>query len=70
MTPKQQMPIAELSADAWRKCIIRIDVGMTDTQGMTPEEEMHQAIRYAVASARCLEARVMLERALQELAFN
>jgi hypothetical protein len=37
---------------------------------MTPEEEMHQAIRYAVASARCLEARVVLERALDDLSFN
>lgn len=70
MTSKQQTPLAELSADAYRKCILRIDVGMTDTQGMTPEEEMHQAIRYAVASARCLEARAVLERALQTLSFS
>ena len=70
MTPKQPMRIAELSADAYRKCIMRIDVGMTDTRGMSPEEEMHQAIRYAVASARCLEAQVVLERALDDLSIN
>jgi len=64
------MRIAELSADAYRKCIMRIDVGMTDTRGMSPEEEMHQAIRYAVASARYLEARVVLERALDDLSIN
>lgn len=70
MTPKQQAPIAELSADAYRKCILRIDAGMTHREGMSPEEEMHQAIRYAVASARCLEARAVLERALQDLSLN
>jgi hypothetical protein len=70
MTPKQQKPIAELSADAYRKCMQRIDVGMTEMEGMSPEQAMHQAIRYAVASARCLEARQTLERALEHLSLN
>ena len=70
MTPEQPMPIAELSADAYRKCLCRIDVGMAAMQDMSPEQQMHQAIDYAVASARCLEARQLLERALEKLAFN
>jgi len=36
---------------------------------MSPEQQMHQAIDYAVASARCLEARQLLEHALERLAF-
>jgi hypothetical protein len=70
MTPKPHTPIAELSADAYRKCMRRIEVGMTDLDGMSSEEQMHQAIAYAIASARCLEARQILERALRNLAFN
>jgi hypothetical protein len=70
MTPKQPMPIAELSADAYRKCMCRIDIGMAAKEGMSPEQHMHQAIDYAVASARCLEARQLLEHALKKLAFN
>ncbi len=70
MTPKPQTPIAELSADAYRKCIRRIEVGMAAMDGKSPEERMQQAIAYAVASARCLEARQALERALENLAFN
>ena len=70
MTPEQPTPIAELSADAYRKCLCRIDVGMAARQDMSPEQQMHQAIDYAVASARCLEARQLLERALEKLAFN
>ena len=70
MTPEQPTPIAELSADAYRKCLCRIDVGMAAMQDMSPEQQMHQAIDYAVASARCLEARQLLERALEKLAFN
>ena len=70
MTPEQPTPIAELSADAYRKCLHRIDVGMATMQDMSPEQQMHQAIDYAVASARCLEARQLLERALEKLAFN
>jgi hypothetical protein len=31
---------------------------------------MHQTIRYAVASARCLEARQALERALLDISIN
>ena len=70
MTPDQEKPIAELSADAYRKCMHRIDLGMAAPHGMSPEQQMHQAIDYAVASARCLEARQRLERALVRLAFN
>ena len=70
MTPKPQTPIAELSADAYRKCIRRIEVGMRAIDGMSSEQQMHQAIAYAVASALCLEARQRLERALDNLAFN
>lgn len=70
MTPEQPTPIAELSADAYRKCMCRIDVGMAAMQDMSPTQQMHQAIDYAVASARCLEARQLLERALEKLAFN
>ncbi|MET0963139.1 MAG: hypothetical protein ABWY05_10025 [Noviherbaspirillum sp.] len=70
MTPKQQTPIAELSADAYRKCMRRIEVGMTAVDGMSHEQQMHQAIAYAVASARYLEARQILDRALENLAFN
>ena len=70
MTPKPQTPIAELSADAYRKCMHRIEVGMAVMKGRSPEEQMHQAIAYAVASARCLEARQTLESALGNLAFN
>ena len=70
MTPKPHTPITELSADAYRKCIRRIEVGMAAMDGKSPEEKMHQAITYAVASARCLEARQTLERALGKLAFN
>jgi hypothetical protein len=70
MTPEQPTPIAELSADAYRKCLCRIDVGMAARQDMSPEQQMHQAIDYAVASARCLEARQLLARALEKLAFN
>lgn len=70
MTPKPQTPIAELSADAYRKCMRRIEVGMAVMEGKSPEEQMHQAIAYAVASARCREARQTLERALEYLAFN
>lgn len=68
MTPDQQTPIAELSADAYRKCLCRIDIGMTATKNISPEQQMHQAIDYAVASARCLEARQLLARALEKLA--
>lgn len=70
MTPKPQTPIADLSADAYRKCMHRIDVGMAAVEGMSPEEQMHQAIDYAVASARFLEARQVLERALENLAYS
>lgn len=69
MTPDQETPIADLSADAYRKCMLRIDVGMMDREDMSPEQQMHQAIDYAVASARCLEARQVLEIALERLAF-
>nr|WP_314629147.1 hypothetical protein [uncultured Noviherbaspirillum sp.] len=69
MTPDQQKPIAELSADAYRKCMCRIDIGMAATADMSPEQQMHQAIDYAVASARCLEARQLLEHALEKLAY-
>jgi hypothetical protein len=70
MTPEQPTPIAELSADAYRKCMYRIDVGMATRDDMSPEQQMRQAIDYAVASARCLEARRLLEHALERLAFN
>ena len=70
MTPEQSKPIAELSADAYRKCIYRIDIGMVARNDMSSEQQMHQAIDYAVASARCLEARQLLEHALEKLAFN
>jgi hypothetical protein len=70
MTSKHPKPIAELSADAYRKCIHRIDVGMTNTEQMDTEQMMHQTIRYAVASARCLEARQALERALLDISIN
>lgn len=70
MTPEQQTSITELSADAYRKCMHRIDIGMAGTRAMSPEQQMHQAIDYAIASARCLEARQRLERALERLAFN
>jgi hypothetical protein len=70
MQPEHPKPIAELSADAYRKCIHHIDVGMADTEQMTPEEVMYQAIRYAVASARYLEARQALERALSGLSLS
>lgn len=70
MTPKHPKPIAELSADAYRKCIHRIDVGMADTGNMSSEQLMHQAIRYAVASARYQEARQALERALHDIPMN
>ncbi|MDB5759322.1 MAG: hypothetical protein JWM30_2611 [Burkholderia sp.] len=69
MTPEPKTPLAELSADAYRKCMLRIDVGMAAREDMSPEEQMHQAIDYAVASARCLEARQLLEIALERLAF-
>jgi hypothetical protein len=69
MTPDQQTPIAELSADAYRKCMCRIDIGMAPSADLSPEQQMHQAIEYAVASARCLEARQLLEHALEKLAF-
>ena len=69
MTPEPQTPIADLSADAYKKCMLRIDVGMAATDDMSPEQQMHQAIEYAVASARCLEARLVLEHALERLAF-
>ena len=70
MPPDQQTPIAELSADAYRKCMHRIEVGMAASEDMSPEQQMHQAIDYAVASARCLEARQLLEHALERLAFS
>ena len=69
MTPEQETPIAELSADAYRKCMLRIDVGMAARADMSPEQQMHQTIDYAVASARCLEAHQLLEIALEKLAF-
>ena len=69
MTPESQMPIADLSADAYKKCMLRIDVGMAEREDMSPEQQMHQAIDYAVASARCMEARQLLELALERLAF-
>ena len=69
MTPDQQMPIAELSADAYRKCMCRIDIGMAAMKDLSPEQQMHRAIDYAVASARCLEARQSLENALKKLAY-
>jgi hypothetical protein len=47
----------------------RIEVGMEASEDMSPEQQMHQAIDYAVASARCLEARQLLEHALERLAF-
>ena len=70
MTPEHPTPIAELSADAYRKCMHRIAVGMAAREDMLPEQQMHRAIDYAVASARCLEARQLLEHALERLAFN
>jgi hypothetical protein len=70
MTPKHPKPIAELSADAYLKCIHRIDVGMADTGSMNTEQLMHQTIRYAVASAKCQEARQALERALRDARVN
>jgi len=70
MTPEPQTPIADLSADAYRKCMHRIDVGMAARDDMSPQQQMHQAIDYAVASARCLEARRLLEIALARLAYN
>lgn len=69
MTPEPQTPIADLSADAYKKCMLRIDAGMAAREDLSPEEQMHQAIDYAVASARCLEARLSLELALERLAF-
>lgn len=69
MTPDQQMPIAVLSADAYRKCMCRIDIGMGTAENMSPEHQMRQAIDYAVASARCLEARQLLEVALKKLTY-
>lgn len=69
MPPDQHTPIAKLSADAYKTCMLRIDVGMETTKDMSPEQQMHQAINYAVASARCLEARQSLEYALEKLAF-
>jgi hypothetical protein len=70
MISKQPKPIAELSADAYRKCMHRIDVGMANTEQMNTEQLMHQAIRYAVASARCQEAHQALERALSDISWN
>lgn len=70
MTPKTQTPITELSADAYRKCMRRIEVGMAVMEGKSPEDQMHQAIAYAVASARCLDARQTLARALENFAFH
>ena len=69
MPPDQHTPIAKLSADAYKTCMLRIDVGMAATQDMSPEKQMYQAIDYAVASARCMEARQSLEHALEKLAF-
>lgn len=69
MTPEQETPIADLSADAYKKCMLRIDAGMASTEGLSPEQQMHQAIDYAVASARCFESRRLLEIALERLAF-
>ena len=70
MTPTPHTPIAELSADAYRKCMRRIAVGMIPTDGLSPEEQMYRAIDYAVASARFLEAHQRLEHALENLAFG
>ena len=70
MIPEPQTPIADLSADAYRKCMHRIDVGMAARDDMSPQQQMYQAIDYAVASARCLEARRLLEIALARLAYN
>jgi hypothetical protein len=47
----------------------RIDVGMASRDDMSPQQQMHQAIDYAIASARCLEARQLLEIALERLAY-
>ena len=69
MPPDQPMPIAELSADAYRKCMCRIDIGMGAIGNLSPEQQMHRAIDYAVASARCLEARQLLENALEKIAY-
>jgi hypothetical protein len=69
MTPEPQTPLADLSADAYKKCMLRIDVGMAERRDMSPEQQMHQAIDYAVASARCLEARQTLQLALEKLEF-
>lgn len=70
MTPKQPKPIAELSAEAYRMCIHRIELGMADTASMDTQQLMHQTIRYAVASAKYQEARQALEQALLDTRLN